>query len=132
MRLLMSIALRHLLARRRQSLVSLSGIVIGVAFFLAISSLMQGSQNDFIKRMIDNSPHITIYDEYRNVSKQPLEILYPKGVIEIRNVKPLSEIRGIRGFKQILQELRQKPGVRAAAVLSGQGLLNYAGQEINH
>lgn len=131
MKILIAIALRHLLARRRQSIVSLSGIVIGVAFFLAISSLMQGSQNDFIKRMINNSPHITISDEYRNSSQQPLEILYPQGAIEIRNVKPLSEIRGIRGYKQIIQDLRQLPNVRAAAILSGQGLLNYAGQEIN-
>ena len=32
-----AIALKHLLARQRQSLVSLSGIVLGVAFFLAVS-----------------------------------------------------------------------------------------------
>ena len=49
MRLLVFIALKHLLARKRQSLVSLMGIILGVAFFLAISSIMQGSEQDFIK-----------------------------------------------------------------------------------
>ena len=39
MRLTVFIALRHLLARKRQSVVSLLGIIIGVAFFLAMSSL---------------------------------------------------------------------------------------------
>ncbi len=131
MKLLFSIALRHLLARKRQSIVSLSGIVIGVAFFLAISSLMQGSQNDFIKRMIDNSPHITISDEYRTSRVQPLETLYPDELVEIRNVKPLTEIRGIRGYKQILADIKQIPGSRSAAVMTGQALLNYAGQEIS-
>ena len=58
--LIRGIALKDLLARRRQSLVSLSGIVLGVAFFLAVSSLMQGSERDFIRRLVDNSPHITI------------------------------------------------------------------------
>ena len=59
------IALKQLLDRKRQSLVSLMGIVLGVAFFLAISSLMQGSEKDFISRLVDNSPHITVNDEFR-------------------------------------------------------------------
>ncbi len=129
MNVLISIALRHLWARRRQSLVSLSGIVIGTAFFLAISSLMQGSQNDFIKRMVDNSPHITISDEFRTSTFQPAERLNPDAMVEVRGVKPQSETRGIRGYKKILEEIRTIPGVRAAAVLSGQAILNYAGQD---
>lgn len=133
MKVLSHIAMRHLMARQRQTLVSLSGIVIGVAFFLAISSMMRGSQNDFIKRMVDNSPHITISDDYRSSSRQPLEMQYPdnNSAIEIRSVKPLSVIRGIRGYKQIISDLRSMPGVRASATLTGQALLNYAGQEIN-
>lgn len=129
MNIIISIAARHLWARRRQSLVSLSGIVIGTAFFLAISSLMQGSQNDFIKRMVDNSPHITISDEFRTSTFQPAERLNPDAMVEVRGVKPQSESRGIRGYKKILTEIRKIPGVRAAAVLAGQGILNYAGQD---
>ena len=37
MRLALRIAVTHLLARKRQTLVSLSGIVLGTAFFLAVS-----------------------------------------------------------------------------------------------
>lgn len=72
MKLLIAIAIRHLLARKRQSIVSLVGIILGVAFFLAISSLMRGSEKDFISRLVDNSPHITIIDEFRNPRKQPV------------------------------------------------------------
>lgn len=119
------------MARKRQSIVSLLGITIGVAFFLAISSLMQGSQRDFIKRLVDNSPHISISDTYRNPSHQPLEKLYPQAVVEIRNVKPLTEIRGIRGYKQALGIIRSYGGVRASAVLTGQALLSFAGKDQN-
>jgi len=42
--------------RKRQSVVSLLGIVLGVAFFLSIFSMMQGSENDFMKRLVNNSP----------------------------------------------------------------------------
>src|SRR5215470_9217170 len=124
------IALKHLLARRRQSLVSLSGIVLGVAFFLAVSSLMQGSEHDFIRRLVDNSPHITIQDEFRNPRLQPVQQLNPEGAIEIRRVKPLTETRGIRGYPQILEGLRTLPALRASPVLVGQAIVSFAGKDI--
>jgi lipoprotein-releasing system permease protein len=130
MKLLAAIAARHLLARKRQSLVSLVGIVLGVAFFLAISSLMQGSEKDFIKRLVDNSPHITISDSFRNPRSQPVVEVYPHATIELPRVKPLTETRGIRGFEQILTSLRTRPGLLASPVMIGQVLVSSAGQDI--
>ena len=129
MDLFLTIAIKHILARKRQSFVSLLGIIIGVAFFLAIASLMQGSQNDFIKRLIDNSPHITVHDEYRDAKIQPVERLYKDRVVELRSLQPLPETRGIRGYKQVVEDLKSRPGVRASATLTGQAILNYAGRD---
>lgn len=129
MDLFLTIAIKHILARKRQSFVSLLGIIIGVAFFLAIASLMQGSQNDFIKRLIDNSPHITMHDEYRDAKIQPVERLYKDRVVELRSLQPLPETRGIRGYKQVVEDLKSRPGVRASATLTGQAILNYAGRD---
>jgi lipoprotein-releasing system permease protein len=129
MRLMIFIALKHLMARKRQSLVSLVGIVLGVAFFLAIASLMQGTEEDFIKRLIDNSPHITISDEYRAPRIQPAEKKYPNAMVSISNVKPLTETRGIRGYEQIIKNLKSVEGVLISPVLLGQGIISYAGQE---
>lgn len=131
MTLLSSIAMRHLLARKRQTIVSLSGIIIGVAFFLAISSMMVGSQKDFIRRLIDNAPHITISDTYRKARKQPLEKIHPYATVEVSNVKPLTETRGIRGYRQIVENIRAIPGARVSASLTGQALLSFAGRDIN-
>lgn len=125
------IAVKHIWARKRQSLVSLLGIIIGVAFFLAIASLMQGSQNDFIKRLIDNAPHITISDEYREAREQPVQKMFPGRAIEIRSIQPLPETRGIRGYKRIVSELKDMPGVRASATLSGSAILNFAGRDFS-
>src|SRR3954447_21071944 len=125
-----TIALKHLLARPRQSIVSLSGIVLGVAFFLAVASLMQGSESDFIRRLVDNSPHITVSDEFRNPRLQPAEQLYPDGVIEIRSVKPLTETRGIRQYPRIMQALGTMPHLRASPVLAGQAIITFAGKDV--
>ena len=129
MELALRIALTHLLARKRQTLVSLSGIVLGTAFFLGISAMMQGSEADFIHRLIDNSPHITIEDEYRNPHLQPIAQLNPGAVIQMHRVKPETETRGIRHFEQALDYLRSLPGVKASPVLQGQGLMSFAGKD---
>jgi len=129
-RLLAGIAVKHLLARKRQSLVSLMGITLGVAFFLAISSLMQGSERDFIHRLVDNSPHITIVDQFRNPRLQPAQQLHPTGAVEIRHVKPLTETRGIRGYEQTLDYLHTIPGLLASPTLAGQALVSFAGKDI--
>ena len=124
----LAIALTHLVSRKRPTLVSLTGIALGVAFFLAVSSLMRGSERDFIKRLVDNSPHITVSDEYRNPRPQPASVLWPDGAVEVRRVKPLTEVRGLRGHLQKLALIEALPGLRAAPVLVGSVVLTFAGR----
>ncbi len=124
----LTIAVTQLVSRRRPTLVSLVGIALGVAFFLAVSSLMRGSERDFIKRLIDNSPHITVSDEYRNPEKQPARQQWPEGAVEVRRVKPLTEVRGIRGHIQKLAFIESLPGLRVAPALLGSVVLTFAGR----
>ena len=128
MRLALRIALTHLLARKRQTLVSLSGIVLGTAFFLAVSSLMRGSEADFIHRLIDNSPHITVSDDYRGASRQPAELRWPDAAVRIRGVKPQTEVRGIRGWQEKVRFIESLGGLRVAPALSGSVVLTFAGR----
>jgi lipoprotein-releasing system permease protein len=130
MAIALDIALAHLASRRRQTLVSLTGVVLGVAFFLAVSSLMRGSENDFLKRLVDNSPHVTVYDEYRQPAPQPASLRWGSGAaVEVRHVKPQRETRGIRGWRERLAYVQALPGVRAAPVLTGAAVLTFAGRE---
>jgi lipoprotein-releasing system permease protein len=128
----MSVSLRiaaaHLLGRRRQTLVALGGVVLGVAFFLAVSSLMRGSERDFVQRLIDNAPHITVYDEFRAAPAQPAQLRWPDAAIALPRVKPQRETRGIRGWPRVVDALAAQPGVRVAPVLSGAVVLSFAGR----
>jgi len=129
MAIALDVALAHLTSRKRQTLVSLTGVVLGVAFFLAVSSLMRGSEKDFLKRLVDNSPHITVYDEVRQGRAQPAELRWPDAAVNVRHVKPLLETRGIRGWPQRLEFIEALPGVRAAPVLAGAAVLTFAGRQ---
>jgi ABC-type lipoprotein release transport system permease subunit len=123
------VAFTHLTGRRRQTLVSLTGVVLGVAFFLAVSSLMRGSEQDFIKRLVDNSPHITVWDDVRWPRTQPAERHWASGTVKIRNVKPQTETRGIRGYREKLAPVEAIPGLWVAPVLVGSAVLTFAGRE---
>lgn len=125
----LDIALAHLTSRKRQTFVSLSGVVLGVAFFLAVSSLMRGSEKDFLRRLVDNSPHITVYDEFRLPRPQPAAQRWADGAVEISNVKPQTETRGIRGYRQKLEFVESLPGLRVAPVLVGSAVLTFAGRQ---
>ena len=128
MSIALDVALAHLTSRKRQTLVSLTGVVLGVAFFLAVSSLMRGSEQDFVKRLIDNSPHVTVYDEVRSSPTQPAVLRWPDAAVAISNVKPQTEMRGIRGWRERYAAIEALPGVRAAPVLTGTSVLTFAGR----
>ncbi len=129
MSLTLKIALTHLYSRRRQTLMSLLGVMLGVAFFMAVSSLMRGSERDFINRLVDSAPHITVSDEFRDPPEQPAVRAFPDGAVSVSNVKPRTEVRGIRGYKQKMEYIARLPGARVAPVLSGQIILSFAGKE---
>lgn len=129
MNLKLDIALTHLRSRKRQTLVSVLGVAMGVGFFIAIASLMQGFQEDIVRRVIDNSPHITMKDEFRDPPRQPVEIAYAGGAISLRGVKPKTEIRGVRRAGQIMQALTTWQGLTVSQVLQGQGFLRYGSKE---
>ena len=126
------IALQHLLHRRRQTLVSLVGVALGVGFFIGISSMMQGFQRDFVARIIDVQPHIIIKDEVREPPRQPVDKLYAAdAAVDLRGLKPREEVRGLRGARNILATLEDMPGVHAAPALSGNLLLRFGGKDVS-
>ncbi len=60
MRLVLDIAMTHVLARVRQTLVGMLGVAMGVGFSVMMAALMDGSQRDFIAQLVDSMPHITL------------------------------------------------------------------------
>ncbi len=130
LRLLADLGLSHLARRRRQTAVSVLGIMLGVAAFLVISSLMFGFQNDFIRRVIDVSPHVQMLDEYRAPPAQPALSAYPGAAVEIVGLRPKQELRGIRDPGKRLAEIQAMPGLNAAPSLQGQAILRFGSTDI--
>jgi len=126
-----SIAIGFIKNRGRQSLFSIMGVVMGVAFFIAIAGMMQGMHNFFIEKLVDVAPHVKIMDEFRESQLQPIYKQYPKSTIELRGVKPKAELRGIRSADKIISDLEKHKNLSVAPALWGEAFLRYGGKDVS-
>jgi lipoprotein-releasing system permease protein len=131
MSLILDLARGMLKRRRRQTLVSVSGVALGVAFFIAIAGLMRGFQTFIIAQLLDVAPHITIKDETREPPEQPVHLVEREGAVQVSGLRPRDRVRGIRAAGDKLAMLEAMPGVATAPVLSGQALLRYGARDVS-
>jgi len=54
------LAVRHLLSRKKQTLLTLLGIILGTAAYIAISGMMLGFQTFMIDQLVNNDSHLRI------------------------------------------------------------------------
>lgn len=127
----LDIALTHLRNRKRQTLVSVLGVAMGVGFFIAMAALMQGFHVYFISKVIDVWPHVVIKDEYRSAPPQPVQRLFNDGVVTLYGLKPREEVRGIKDADTVLAELNRRSDLVAAPTLRGQVFLRYGSKDIS-
>ena len=57
---MISLALRYLLARRKQTILTFLGIFFGTVAFVAISGFMLGFREYLVEQLINNSAHVHI------------------------------------------------------------------------
>lgn len=128
--MIFSIALQYLTHRKRQALISVVGVMLGVAFFIAISGMMQGMHRFFIQRLVDSYPHVRITDEFRAPEVQPAALEYPESAVIIRGLKPKDEKQGLRNYRQIVDVLKDMEGVTYSPLMSGSAFLRYGGRDV--
>jgi lipoprotein-releasing system permease protein len=128
MNLALEIALTHVRFRVRQSLVAVAGVATGVGFSIMMAALMEGSQNDFMRQLIDALPHIAVSDERRQPPLQPAEAVF--AAAEIHGLTPDARRRGIKNPMAIMASLEGwVPGAVAPSTKT-QAILRYAARDV--
>jgi lipoprotein-releasing system permease protein len=128
MNLVIDIAFTHVRFRARQTLVAVAGVATGVGFSIMMAALMEGSQNDFMRQLIDALPHITVSDDRRQAPPQPAEAFFDAA--EIHGLTPEARRRGIKNPMAIMAALEAwVPGAVAPSVKT-EALLRYAGRDV--
>jgi lipoprotein-releasing system permease protein len=124
-KLILNIAWTHVISRVRQTLVGMAGVSMGVGFTIMMAGLMQGSQIDFLRQLVDTMPHITVEDERRSVPTQPAEQEY--GAVQMADIANVGRRPGIKYPESVMSSLRAwipgdvAPSVRTTAIINHGG-----------
>jgi lipoprotein-releasing system permease protein len=115
------IAWRFLIAKKRAMLMSLAGIVFGVAFFIFTQAQTSGFEGFFIRTILGTNGTIRVQDEFQHtVTSMMVASQAGDNRFEIPLREGRTYIAGIRNPNQLLQAIRQFKGVEGAApVLRG-------------
>jgi len=125
------IGLKLLKERKRQALVSVMGVAIGVAAYIAMSSIMNGFQKYFIKQAVDVNAHITLKVEESDEPDRILKEAYGNDIIaDVVGSKPKELKDKITEYKQIIKRYENDPRIVGIAPhLTGQVILTYGTKE---
>ncbi len=128
MNLILTIAWTHVRHRARQTLVAIVGVMTGVGFSIMMAAMMEGSQDDFIKTLVDALPHISITDELREPTRQPADMVY--AAAEIHGLTPEVRRPGIKNPMATIASLQSwVPGALTPSVQS-KAVLRFAGRNL--
>jgi lipoprotein-releasing system permease protein len=126
--LILTIAWTHIRHRTRQTMVAIAGVITGVGFSIMMAAMMEGSQNDFIKTLVDALPHISVTDELREPTRQPANIVYRAA--EFHGLTPKARRPGIKNPMAIIASLQAWiPGALTPSVQS-KAVLRYASRNL--
>jgi lipoprotein-releasing system permease protein len=93
-----------------------------------MAALMEGSQADFMRQLIDALPHITVSDERRQATLQPAETAFDAA--EIHGLTPQARRPGIKNPMAIMASLEGwVPGAVAPSTKT-QGIIRYAARDV--
>ena len=128
MRLILEIAYTHIAGRGRQTIVAIIGVAVGVGFSIAMAALMQGTQDDFVKQLVDAMPHVQITDDRRAPPRQPSEDAF--ATVAIHGLRPREDRRGIINPTAALTWLEGWVPGRFAPSLRTQGVIRFSGRDV--
>jgi lipoprotein-releasing system permease protein len=127
-RLLFDLAVTHVVGRGRQTVVSVLGVALGVGFSIAMAALMQGSQDDLVEMLVEESPHVMISVETRRPRAQAASDVFD--VAAYSGLRPPDDRRGILNPAAIRASLRNWVPGNIAALMTLQAVVRYGGNDV--
>jgi lipoprotein-releasing system permease protein len=109
----LEIALTHVLAKKKQTVIVSFAVAIGIAAFIFLNSLVVGFNRDSDEALFKSTPHIRIYVDEK--LSQPLnQELSDKTTTVIVNPKIINENKKLLNPKQIVENIKTMPDVTTA------------------
>lgn len=115
-RLIIQISKTLLFSKRKQTIVAALGVTFGIASYITLVGFMTGLNRMLDDLIINQTPHIHIYNEIKPTQEQPIHTLdtYRDAFQVVRSVKPKYRQSNIHNAMPLLEHLRGLPEVQGA------------------
>lgn len=121
------IIFKLLIKRKRQTIVAVLGVSIGVSAFVAMASLMNGFQKYFVEQAVDLNSHITLKVKDEEKPEDRLKRFYgDDNIFLIRGAKPKDKKDKITDYWAFIKRYeKDKDIVGVSPHLNAQGIIRY-------
>jgi lipoprotein-releasing system permease protein len=127
-RLLLDLAITHVMGRGRQTVVSVAGVALGVGFSIAMAALMQGSQEDLMRTLVEESPHVSVSVDTRHPRPQVADTVY--AVASYAGLRPPDDRRGILNPAAVVAALESWVPGAVAPTMALEAVVRYGGNDV--
>jgi lipoprotein-releasing system permease protein len=114
--LILDIARTHLLTKMKSTVTAALGVTFGIGAYITLVSFMTGLNTMLDDLILNQTPHIHLYNEVRPSEVQPLDRydLFSRDLLQIRSVRPREGQLKIHNALPILKKLKSTEGVVGA------------------
>jgi lipoprotein-releasing system permease protein len=111
------IAMVHLISKKRQTAVAMLGVMFGITVFIFQAGLITGLQIFMLDKIVNNSPHVHLYNEPDKNPPSILSKIYHEDnqMVVVRNQKQKEIDKKIRNSSGIMEIIKKMPGVIGVA-----------------
>ena len=111
------IAMVHLISKKRQTAVAMLGVMFGITVFIFQAGLITGLQIFMLDKIVNNSPHVHLYNEPEKNPPSILSKIYHEDnqMVVVRNQKQKEIDKKIRNSSGIMEIIQKMPGVLGVA-----------------
>ena len=114
--LILGIAKTHLLTKMKSTVTASLGVTFGIGAYITLVSFMTGLNRMLDDLILNQTPHIHLYNEVQPSPEQPLQrsVEFSEDLLQIRSVKPKQGQLKIHNALPVLKFLKSEPGVLGA------------------
>lgn len=113
---ILSIARTHLLSKLKQTIIATLGVTFGIGSYITLVSFMTGLNKMLDDLILNQTPHIHIYNEIEPSEEQPIDLLeaFDQAFRVVRSVKPKQSQKKVHNALPLMSSLENDPRVKGA------------------
>ncbi|WP_222983477.1 ABC transporter permease [Flagellimonas meishanensis] len=113
---ILGIAKTHLITKIKSTVTATLGVTFGIGAYITLVSFMTGLNAMLDDLVLNQTPHIHMYNEIRPSEKQPVALFddFKQGLNIVRSIKPKQSQKKIHNALPILHHLKRHPNVKGA------------------